>query len=98
MHWQVVKILLRRDLLVIMDWEAQHQSTGGTLVMDWGEVRAMFKSKRRQRHPRLQPATGGNSQHAGLVATHGHPELVAPLHPELVAHGHAELASTQRPA
>ncbi|MBA3855391.1 MAG: SulP family inorganic anion transporter [Cyanobacteria bacterium PR.3.49] len=84
-------------LELIMDWEAQHQSTGGTLVMDWGEVRAMFKSKRRQRHPRLQPATLAGAHHAEHLSTHGHVELVT--HPELVAAGtRPELASTQRPA
>lgn len=36
-------------LELIMDWEKQHESTGGTLVMDWGELHAMFRSKRRAR-------------------------------------------------
>lgn len=39
-------------LELIMDWEKQHESTGGTLVMDWGELHAMFRSKRRARKPR----------------------------------------------
>ncbi|MBK8223948.1 MAG: SulP family inorganic anion transporter [Candidatus Obscuribacter sp.] len=42
-------------LELLMDWEKQHESTGGTLVLDWGELRAMFKSKRRARH--IHPAS-----------------------------------------
>jgi len=87
-------------LELLMDWEAQHQATGGTLVMDWGEVKAMFKSKRRQRHPRLHttPVSGANSSahHAEHVTSHGQPELVALSgHSELVGagKGQPELAS-----
>ncbi|HNB24732.1 MAG TPA: SulP family inorganic anion transporter, partial [Candidatus Melainabacteria bacterium] len=52
-------------LELIMDWEKQHESTGGSLVMDWGELRAMFKSKRRSRHMRTAPP-------AGSLPVHGH--------------------------
>ncbi len=50
-------------LELIMDWEKQHESTGGTLVMDWGEVRAMFKSKRRVRHIRTVLSAGSSPVH-----------------------------------
>jgi hypothetical protein len=52
-------------LELIIDWEKQHESTGGTLVMDWGELRAMFRSKRRSRH--IRPALS-----AAPTPVHGH--------------------------
>ena len=39
-------------LELIMDWEKRHQSMGGTLVVDWGELGAMFKHKRKVRTQR----------------------------------------------
>lgn len=45
-------------LELIMDWEKQHETTGGSLVLDWGELRAMFRHKRRtqsQRQRHLNP-------------------------------------------
>ena len=39
-------------LELFMDWKEQHESSGGTLVIDWGEIQAAFKYKsRRQRAP-----------------------------------------------
>ena len=60
-------------LELIMDWEKQHESTGGTLVMDWGEVHAMFKSKRRARHIRTAPSVGTSTSLAyGQGPAQGH--------------------------
>jgi MFS superfamily sulfate permease-like transporter len=42
-------------LELIMDWEKRHQSMGGTLVVDWGELGAMFKHKRKMRAQRPSP-------------------------------------------
>lgn len=42
-------------LELIMDWEKRHQSVGGTLVVDWGELGAMFKHKRKMRTQRPNP-------------------------------------------
>lgn len=55
-------------LELIMDWEQQHESTGGTLVMDWGELRAMFKSKRRTRHIRTAPTASALPVHSHALA------------------------------
>lgn len=63
-------------LELIMDWEKQHESTGGTLVMDWGELRAMFKSKRRARHIRSAPSAGPTPVH-GHGTTQTKPETAA---------------------
>lgn len=58
-------------LELIMDWEKQHESTGGTLVMDWGELRAMFKSKRRTRQLRpAHAAVGPVSDRQGVKTLH----------------------------
>jgi hypothetical protein len=32
-----------------MDWEKQHESAGGSLVIDWGELNAVFKFKGKRR-------------------------------------------------
>ncbi len=52
-------------LELIMEWEQTHAATGGTLVMDWGELRAMFKSKRRTRHSKIASS-------AVTAQVHGH--------------------------
>lgn len=54
-------------LELIMDWEKQHETTGGTLVMDWGELRAMFKSKRRSRHIRPVAPAAAAPIHAHVL-------------------------------
>lgn len=36
-------------LELLMDWEKQHESTGGSLVIDWGELNAVFKFKGKRR-------------------------------------------------
>ncbi len=51
-------------LELIMEWEQTHAATGGTLVMDWGELRAMFKSKRRARHSRTASPAVAAQVHA----------------------------------
>jgi MFS superfamily sulfate permease-like transporter len=33
----------------LMDWEQQHETSGGTLVIDWGELHAAFKYKASRR-------------------------------------------------
>lgn len=57
-------------LELIMDWEKQHESTGGSLVMDWGELHAMFRSKRRSRH--IRPALSAAPTH--MHGHNAHPE------------------------
>ncbi|HEY9785094.1 MAG TPA: SulP family inorganic anion transporter [Candidatus Obscuribacterales bacterium] len=34
-------------LELLLDWEKQHAAAGGKLVIDWGELNAMFRHKRR---------------------------------------------------
>jgi MFS superfamily sulfate permease-like transporter len=36
-------------LELLMDWEKQHESAGGSLVIDWGELNAVFKFKGKRR-------------------------------------------------
>jgi MFS superfamily sulfate permease-like transporter len=36
-------------LELIMEWELQHMSTGGSLVIDWGELHAAFRHKSKRR-------------------------------------------------
>lgn len=33
---------------LIMNWEKQHQAAGGTLAIDWGQLKARFKQRRRR--------------------------------------------------
>lgn len=36
-------------LELLMDWEKQHETAGGSLVIDWGELNAVFKFKGKRR-------------------------------------------------
>jgi MFS superfamily sulfate permease-like transporter len=63
-------------LELIMEWEQTHEATGGSLVMDWGELRAMFKSKRRTRSFRTaSPAIASVVTPAVATQVHTHNSL-----------------------
>lgn len=58
-------------LELFMDWKEQHESTGGTLVMDWGEIQAAFKYKtRRQRTLSAFSTSADSAADLELVAPH----------------------------
>jgi hypothetical protein len=44
---------------LILNWEKQHQAAGGTLAIDWGQLKARFKQRRRrsQSHPEVSLPT-----------------------------------------
>lgn len=65
-------------LELIMDWEKQHASTGGKLVIDWGELRGMFRHKRRPQSMRkvrhlsaISTPAAGTGAAAGTALTAG---------------------------
>jgi MFS superfamily sulfate permease-like transporter len=41
-------------LELLMDWERQHKAAGGSLVIDWGELKAVFRDKRRSREKQFR--------------------------------------------
>jgi hypothetical protein len=36
-------------LELLMNWERQHESTGGRLVVDWGQLHARFRGRKAAR-------------------------------------------------
>jgi MFS superfamily sulfate permease-like transporter len=50
---------------LLMNWEKQHRATGGTLVIDWGSLRARFSEYGKNgKHKNHRPAAPSSNGHA----------------------------------
>jgi hypothetical protein len=83
-HFEHLEYIDHACLDLLMNWEKQHESTGGSLVIDWDSLTARFRS--------FRSPGNGNGNGNGNGHSNGNGKIQAPA---VNGHSERELASSR---
>lgn len=82
-HLEHLRYIDHACLDLIMNWEIQHESTGGRLVIDWDHLTAKFR-----REEEVNGSSGSRQMPAGTVTAGGEPSGAERSRPRLPSSAH----------